>query len=250
LCKGEGLKDISLYYPKYNFSGQKHKLLILSDTHIGSKYTPHEWIIDAIKEGERQGCEMLLHAGDVVDGLCPSRIGTHIFELEDIGYRAQRDRAIELFQECSIPMYFISGNHDSWYSSGTGANIVEDFCDRLPNATYLGHDSADITFDNVIVRLHHGLDGNSYSKSYRLQKLAEAITGGKKPNIMLCGHVHKYCVTMERHIQMISLPSMQMQTPWMRGKRINAETGFIIAEFTVNEYGIGSFKHEFIPFYG
>ena len=78
-----------------------------------------------------------------------------------------------MLKHCDLPLYILSGNHDSWYKD-VGADIVEDICNALPNATYLGNNQADLNLDGATIRLFHGLDGNSYAISYRLQKLVES----------------------------------------------------------------------------
>lgn len=248
LAKGASKKELS--YPEIKLKGAHHKLLVMADTHLGSKYTPIEWIEEAFKEGEAQGCEAVLHLGDIVEGLTPRRIATQIYELTHIGYKAQRDLAVEVFSKCNLPIYAISGNHDMYFNEYAGANIVEDIAQRVPNMHYLGHDEADITINGATIRLFHGGDANSYALSYRLQKLVESITGGKKPNIFLAGHVHKFCYIFERMIHAVSVPCLQMQTGFMRGKRIAAHTGFLIISFDTDQNGVNNFKVKFYPYYG
>ena len=40
LSKGQGLKDKNLTYPHINLEGNHHKIGIISDGHLGSKYSP------------------------------------------------------------------------------------------------------------------------------------------------------------------------------------------------------------------
>lgn len=249
LCRGEGLRDKSLTYPKVCLRGKHHKIGVISDGHLGSKYSPLEWHYAAFKEFEDQGCECVLHTGDLVEGLTPRRISTQIYELTHIGYKAQRDLAVEVYSKCRLPIYAISGNHDMYFNEFAGANIVEDICNAVPNMTYLGHDQADIEFDGATVRLFHGSDASSYSSSYRLQKLVESYTGGKKPHILLAGHVHKYCHIFERHINAVSVPCLQMQSGFMRSKKLPAHTGFLIIEFDTTSMGVCNFKVTLYPFY-
>lgn len=244
LSKGEGLKDKKSHpLPLLSLSGEKHKIGIMSDSHIGSKYCDEDLHYEAFKKMKEEGCECVLHIGDVVEGLCPTRLQTHIYELSHIGYSSQRDHAVEVFSQCNIPLYMISGNHDEWFK-GVGSNIVEDICKQLPQATYLGINKADIYVGGAKIRLFHGLDGNPYAKSYRLQKIAEALSEEELPQLLLTGHVHKYCASIERGFQCISVPSLQNQTPWMEGKKIKADVGFMILELETVEGKITSLKQQ------
>lgn len=249
IARGKGLQDKEKKREKIQFHGKKYKLAIISDGHLGSIYANPDWHKLVFDEAEIQGCTAILHVGDVVEGLTPRRISTQIYELSHIGGKAQKEHAIEVFKDCKLPIYVISGNHDFYFNEFAGFNIVEDICDSVPNMHYLGHDVADIMFDNIKIRLHHGLDGSSYALSYRLQKIVESYTGGDKPHILLTGHVHKFCYIFERHVHAISVPCLQTQSGFMKGKRLAAHTGFLILEFDAVKSGVGNLKLQLFPFY-
>ena len=249
LLKGEGVHNINLKYPTINLAGKHHKIGVMSDGHIGSIYSPRDWHYAAFDKFDEEKVDCVLHCGDVVEGVKISRFGTQIWELSEIGYKAQKAAAIEVFSRCKQKIYCISGNHDFFFQEYTGADIVEDICSAVPNMTYLGNNQADIVIDGAIVRLFHGGDGSSYATSYRLQKLIESITGGKKPNIFLAGHVHKMCYLFERMVHAVSVPALQMQTSFMQKKKLAAHTGFLIIEFDTNPLGVANFSVRNFPFY-
>lgn len=250
IARGEGIERRRVEFPDIKLRGKHHKFVIISDTHIGSVYSPDEWH-DAVSEYvNSHNIEAVFHCGDLVEGMKISRIGTQIYELSDIGYEAQKLRAEQMLKKYKVPIYIISGNHDFYYQEYAGANIIKTLSEEIQNLTYIGHDSADIEVDGAVIRLFHGGDGsNSYAVSYRLQKLCEAITGGEKPNILLAGHVHKFCYIFERNIHAISVPSMQMQTNFMRGRKLAAHTGFLELEFDVLDSSIRNLSVKFFPFY-
>lgn len=250
LLKGEGLQDKKLRYPKICLHGRHHKIGVIADGHLGSKYSPVEWHLEAFKEFEKEGCECVLHCGDLVEGLTPRRVSTQIYELSHIGYKAQKELALEVFSQCSLPVYAISGNHDAYFNEFAGANIVEDICNEMPNMTYLGADFADINIDGAVIRLGHGNDGSSYAYSYKLQKVVEALTAGKKPNIYLQGHYHKFNYCYVRGVHAVSCPSLQMQTPFMAGRKLEAHTGFLVIEFDVMDSSVKNFQLRLYPYYG
>ena len=196
------------------------------------------------------GCECVLHCGDLTEGMRIRRVGTQMYELSDLGFEAQRDRAVELLSKYGgLPIYIISGNHDAFFKEYAGADIVRAVAERVEGVTYLGYDTADIQVEGITIRLWHGGDGNSYALSYRLQKVIESMSGGTKPGILLAGHVHKFCYIFERNVHAISCPCRQMQTDWMRGKKLAAHTGFLVLDFEVHEGCISNLTVRLFPFY-
>jgi len=251
IAKGEGISRNTTHYPEIHLKGKHHRMLVMSDTHIGSIYSPEEWhdTVSEFANDPANKIECILHCGDIVEGLKIGRAGTQIYELSAIGFDAQRDKAVELMSKYHKPIYIISGNHDFYFKEFAGANIVKAICDAVPNMTYIGHDSADIEIDGCTIRLFHGGDGSSYALSYRMQKLVEAINGGHKPNILLAGHTHKYVHIFERNIHAVSVPTMQAQTGFMRAKKLSAHTGFLVIDFDTLNGGIANFSVTLYPFY-
>ncbi len=233
--------------PVVGFTGQRIRIGAISDTHIGSIYTKPDFLFQAYEQFEKEGVEFVTHSGDVTEGMS-NRAG-HIYECSHLGYAAQKKEAIRLFRECPLPLFVISGNHDFWFMKSNGANIVQDVCDSI-GATYLGHDEGNINLKGkATLKLWHGLDGNSYALSYRLQKLIESLTGGEKPSAIFAGHTHKAIYIFERFIHTYSIGSIQTQSKWARGKRIAFHTGFWIIDLIVGKNGIVKSSGTWYPFY-
>ena len=238
--------------PMVSFNGQNFRFGVLGDTHIGSIYTDDNMIKMAFDEFKKEKCELVMHVGDVTEGM--SNRPDHVYQCSQIGYTAQKQKAVELLSQWKQPIYMISGNHDRWYIKNSGADIVAEICDSLPTATYLGHDEGDISLYSkdggvCTIKMFHGEDGSSYAHSYRIQKVVESFTGGEKPSILLLGHVHKSLYLYERHIHCISTGAIQRQSAWMRSKRLPAHTGFWIVNVTVNKKGVSRFAPTWYPFY-
>lgn len=248
ILSGEGLAR-PVEYPRIELHGKRHRMMVISDTHVGSRFSPYEWHDIAARTAREEGCDCVLHCGDLTEGMKIARMGTQMYELTDLGYESQRDRAVELMSKYEMPIYIISGNHDAYFREYAGADIVKAVAERVDGMEYLGYDSADIDVEGAVVRLWHGGDGNAYALSYRLQKVIEALPGGKKPDILLAGHVHKFCHIFERNVHGISVPCMQMQTDWMRGKKMAAHTGFLILDFEVSNGCVCNLSVRLFPFY-
>lgn len=251
LAKGEGIAKKYIPTPQIHLHGKHHRILVMSDTHIGSVYAPEEWhdVLSCYANDPANKIECIFHVGDLVDGLKVGR-DMQIYELSAIGFDAQRDKAIELMSKYDRPVYIISGNHDMYFKASAGANIVQSVCEAVPNLTYIGHDTADIEIDGATIRLFHGSDGSSYALSYSLQKLIEGTTG-KMPRILIRGHIHKYVSIYDsgKDIFGISCPAMQKQTAFLRGKKIQVHTGFLVMDFEVNDGKICNFSLTYFPFH-
>jgi len=235
--------------PIHDFTGRRLRIGVLSDTHLGSKYTNPDFVKMAFDEFARYELDMVTVSGDVTEGL--SRRDGHVYECTHVGFAAQKEHAVDVFgQWTDTPIYMIDGNHDRWFTKIAGAHIVQDICDELPNAEYLGEDEGDIYLSpTCVLKLWHGEDGSSYATSYRLQKLIESFTGGEKPAALFAGHVHKQGYFFIRHVHCLGAGAVQTQSKWMRSKRLAAHAGFHIVELVLNDKGIASFRPEWFPFY-
>ena len=235
--------------PIVDFEGERIRFTLTGDFHLGSMFTNPEHVFMMYEESRKAGSEFIAVGGDVCEGMS-NRPG-HIYELSHIGYDAQKSHAKAILGEWDRTMYLIDGNHDRWFIKSSGAHIVSDLCELLGDRfIYLGHDEGDISLKGKsTIKLWHGEDGNSYAISYRVQKIIESLTGGAKPGILSCHHVHKFNYIFERHIHAISPGCIQMQSKWMRGKRIAAHTGFVICDAWVNKQGIAKVNICWHPFY-
>jgi len=232
----------------HDFEGTRVRIGVLSDLHLGSIYTDPSRIAEAFRMFRRKKVDFVVISGDITEGMS-NRPG-HVYELSHVGYRAQKDHAIEVLSQWKKKMYLIDGNHDRWFIKSNGAVIVEDIARQLPDAEFLGHDEGDITIGHgTILRLWHGEDSSSYAISYRLQKIVESFQGGEKPNFLITGHTHKYGNFFIRNVHILSAGCIQSQSKWMRGKRIEAHPCFNITELVLNESGIGHVTNTLYPFY-
>lgn len=237
---------------RISFRGDVIRFAHITDTHFGASAF-HEDIWDAVVD-EINGLDLdfVFHSGDVVEGLSARRMDA-VYDLTHIGYAQQKDYAVELLSKVDKDIYAISGNHDRFFLKSAGALVVSDISKELDNFHYLGEDMADFIIEgdgiDIKVRLFHGEDGNSYSTSYRLQKLVESFSGGDKPHVLLAGHTHKQVYIFERNIHCLSGGAVCTQSNWMRSKRLANHTGFHIVEMEINERGITRFSPTWYPFY-
>jgi len=219
----------------------------VTDTHIGEESFHDDLWQAFIDECEAEGVNLILHAGDVHEGM--SNRPDQVYHLEDIGSSAQMDHAERLFSLTDIPIKVIDGNHDRWGIKSSGLFMVADLARRLPHVEFLGSDYGELTINGTRWMLWHGEDGSSYATSYRIQKLIESFTGGDKPQALLCGHTHKQGYFFDRNIHAVSGGALSYQSTWMKSTKKASHTGFHIIRATIRDGQIVRFSPTWYPFY-
>jgi hypothetical protein len=215
---------------------------LIADTHIGSLYQR----IDALKQFylhcEREGIEIVLHAGDVIDGMRVYK--GQEFELLPNGrsWPEQRDMFADVAPRTkNIITYFITGNHDHSFKKLIGLLAGDEFQRVRPDWKHLGQDTAAITFktksgQSFMIQLLHPNGGVAYALSYRLQKIIESLSGGQKPNMMVVGHYHKSLyVPGYRNVEGFYPGTFQSQTPLMVQQSSIAQVGGWIISVTLGD---------------
>lgn len=244
--KASGLNKINVETVKLG-GDNKIKFAALSDLHLGSIFTSEDFILKAIDYINKQELDFVLLNGDITEGMS-SREG-HVYELSHIGYHSQKEYAVQLLSQIKHKMYMISGNHDLWYFKKNGARIVHDICTEIDNATFMGEDFATLKVpDGPDIGLWHGGadGGGAYARSYRMQKIIESINIEDRPQILLTGHDHKYVSIYTGGTYGLGCGCIQSQSNWMKGKRLEANVGFILAEASFDGPTISDFSHTFV----
>lgn len=190
------------------------KVLHLSDTHLASKYDNVSALREVYEFADKENVDFALHSGDVVDGRYPSRAGNE-YELKELSYKGQLDYAVDKYPHTDkFKTYFITGNHDvTWYKI-CGNEIGKDISNQRDDLIYLGQDVADIKINGMNIRMYHGKKGQSYARSYMIQKYLDNLT--PKPDILQTGHVH-YAVFMKYlDTYAFQTASLQLETPFSK----------------------------------
>ena len=140
------------------------KLLLISDTHLCSKYDRLDILNYLYDKAEDRGIKHILHSGDFTDG--KSHRPEHIYELKELSYEGQVKYCIEKYPTFSGKTYVISGNHDGWWYKSAGSEIVKSIAKQRDDIIYLGSDVADMKIGKLKIRLFHGNGGNAYAKCF------------------------------------------------------------------------------------
>ena len=118
------------------------KLLLISDTHLASKYDRLDILRYLYAKADELGVKHVLHSGDFTDGR--SNRPEHIYELREVSYEGQVDYCVDKYPTFDGKTYAISGNHDDWWYKSAGSEIVKAIAKQRDDIIYLGPDVADL----------------------------------------------------------------------------------------------------------
>ena len=190
------------------------KLLLISDTHLGSKYDRLDILRYLYDKAEDKGIQHILHSGDFTDGR--STRPEQVYELKEPSYEGQVDYCVEKYPSFSGKTYVIQGNHDDWWYKSAGSEIVKTIAKQREDMIYLGADIADLRIGNLKVRLFHGSGGGAYAKSYKLQKYLDTIPVQERPDILQTGHIHQSFYMKQDKTHCFQTSCLEDQTPYCR----------------------------------
>lgn len=190
------------------------KFLLISDTHLCSKYDRLDILRYLYDEAEKQGVKHILHSGDFTDGR--SNRQEHIYELKEPSYQGQVEYCIEKYPKFSGKTYVIQGNHDNWWYKSNGSEILRPISKVRDDIVYLGADVADLKIGKLKVRLFHGQGGVAYAKSYKTQKYLDTIPTEEKPHILQTGHIHQAFYLKQDNTHCFQTGCLEDQTPYCR----------------------------------
>lgn len=191
------------------------RLLLISDTHLCSKYDRLDILRYLYDKAEKLGIKHVLHSGDFTDGR--SNRPEHIYELKETSYQGQVDYCIDKYPKFSGKTYVIQGNHDNWWYKSNGSEILKPISNARDDIVYLGADVADLKIGKLKVRLFHGQGGIAYAKSYKIQKYLDSISLNEKPDILQTGHIHQAFYYKHDQTHCFQTGCLENQTPYCRG---------------------------------
>lgn len=213
IIKTKIIKENDIYQVPNNLAHLK--LLLISDTHLASKYDRLDILRYLYQEAEDRNINYILHSGDLTEGL--SGRPQQLFELKEASYTGQRDYVIDKYPRSDIPTYLISGNHDLWWIKQCGADICQDIANHREDINYLGSDCEDLKIGRLKLRIRHGSGGSStYAKSYRLQKYLDSIDADELPHILQMGHIHQAFYMKQGKTHCFQTSCLQDLTPYAR----------------------------------
>jgi predicted phosphodiesterase len=191
--------------------GERQRVAVISDTHLGSKYCLRNELRDFIEYAYAQGVRDILHPGDVLDGMYKHGL----WEVSHPGLEAQVQDLFEtLPRKPGLTYHCITGNHDGTFAEASGVDVGEYVTNAFrkrgrDDIRFYGNRGAFLRIRGITVHLWHPRSGSSYAKSYGIQKHIEKYSSGEKPHVLLCGHWHVFCHVYERGVHGIACPTFQ-----------------------------------------
>ena len=210
-------------------------LLLISDTHLCSKYDRLDILRYLYAKADERGVKHILHSGDFTDGR--SNRPEHIYELREPSYEGQVDYCVEKYPTFSGKTYVISGNHDDWWYKSTGSEIVKAIANRRDDIVYLGSDVADMKIGKLKVRLFHGKGGNAYAKSYKVQKYLDSIPLEERPHILQTGHIHQSFYMKQDDTHCFQTSCLEDLTPFARSMGLANDKSVWWVDVEMNDRG-------------
>lgn len=197
-------------------NNQEHlKLLLISDTHLCSKYDRLDILRYLYAKAEDKGIKHVLHSGDFTDGR--SNRPEQVYELKETSFQGQVDYCVEKYPKFNGKTYVIQGNHDNWFYKSSGSEILKPIAREREDIVYLGPDVADMKIGKLKIRLFHGQGGIAYAKSYKIQKYLDTIPINEKPDILQTGHIHQAFYYKQDNTHCFQTSCLEDQTPYCRG---------------------------------
>lgn len=233
IIKVKPVKDNDVY--KIPNTKDRLKLLLISDTHLASKFDRLDILRYLYDEADRKGINYVLHSGDLTEGL--SGRPQQLVELKETSYTGQRDYVIDKYPKSDIPTYLIAGNHDLWWIRQCGADICKDISNNREDIIYLGSDCEDLKIGKLKIRMFHGTGGSAYAKSYKLQKYLDAVPVEERPFILQTGHIHQAFYMKQGKTHCFQTSCLQDLTPYERSKGYTSDESCWWVDVYMNDNG-------------
>jgi predicted phosphodiesterase len=228
---------------------KKQRLLIgvVSDTHLGSSYEQLTALKDFYQQCEEAQVDFFIHAGDLVQGTPKMHRGMeHEVHLHSVD--GQIEYAAEVYPKASVPTYMITGNHDDSWTNESGINVVRRMAMLRDDIRYIGRDACYFSVGGLRMYVVHPDGGSSYAKSYKAQKLMEALPEREGVQLAIIGHYHTYGVFKIQNTVCVMQPCFQGQYPWLVRKGLYPTIGGQILELEYDDTTITRFSHTLIEY--
>ncbi len=231
--------------------GSDHiRLGIVSDTHGGSRYEQLTALRSFYAYADAQKVDAFVHAGDMTQGSDRMHRGMEL-EVHAHGADAQVAYVANTYPvpRKGIKTYAIAGNHDDSFLKDGGVNVVRRIAAQRPDIVYIGQDAAYLTLGNLRIYVIHPDGGGAYAKSYKGQKISEAVPQERGVALLLIGHYHNEATFKWRGSRVLQLPCFQSQYAWLARKALNPDIGGIIADLWLDDDGrLRRFRYEYVDY--
>jgi len=225
------------------------RLAVIADTHFGSIYEQTTALTAFYAEADRRRVDAFIHGGDLTQGTPKMHRGMeHEVHLHSADGQVASTAEKLPKSRRGKKIYILTGNHDDSWINESGTNVVRQVAALRPDVEYIGRDSCYLTLDGLRIYVVHPDGGQSYAKSYRPQKITEAIPIRERTQLVIIAHFHTYGVFKVQESQVVMQPCFQGQYPWLMRKGLYPAIGGVILDIIYDDDGITEFTHTFIEY--
>lgn len=224
---------------------------IVSDMHIGSKFSRKESLLEAYDMFEDAGVKQVFNAGDITDGwmVYPGQV----VDQNNVGYESQANEVKKKYpKKKNINTNFIMGNHDASFMKRTGADICKYIGAIREDLDYAGAFYARFQDpdDDVTLDLVHPDGGSPYSISYGMQKYLRNQPPSHYPDMLVNGHRHQSFYGYYQEVHTIEAGCFQDPSDFTIRKGYCGNVGCWMVDMERVDGRIKKFKPEYISFNG
>jgi UDP-2,3-diacylglucosamine pyrophosphatase LpxH len=219
---------------------------VASNTHCGNMAYNEEALGSFVDFAYDNGADMMLNAGDMLDGTGLYRnqkyeqyATTIDDQIKNLSATYPRKRGMKT--------YFVCGDHDLSFRGKQSVSygdfdVGEKIEDARSDFVFLGDNIAPINFplnggeDNMKCLILHPNGNPAYAISYKPQKTIEALTGGEKPDMILIGQYHvAEHMPNYRNTESFQTGCFQDQTSLMKARYAPAHIGGWLLEYKLKD---------------
>ncbi len=233
------------------------KAAFISDIHIGAdEFFPEYWneFIDWVRT--TPSLKYIFIAGDIVEGV--GVYPNQDEELEVVDIKDQYALAGRMFEEIPEEVDVIAsvGNHDSIRLAEPQPTLYDKYTYYFPDNVEFVSNPAMVSIENISILLYHGMSINTFAElvpsidispptdalELMMEKRHLSPTWGKNvrlapeetdylvidevPDVLHCGHVHKYGVSEYEGVNLLNTACWQGQTDFQKSKGIEPDVGY------------------------
>ncbi len=242
---------------KHNGPDETIHAALISDIHVGAdEFFPEYWnqFVDWVRETPT--VEYVIVAGDLVEGI--GVFPDQDEELTIVDIYDQYAMTGKMFEQLPDDVQIITsvGNHDTVRLAEPQPTLAEEFTKYFPdNVDFVGN-PVNLNIDGSNILVYHGMSIHALAESVpgidsnipteamklMLQKRHVAPIYGKNvrlageekdylvidtiPDLLHCGHVHKYDQDKYKGVQMVNTATWQGQTSFQKSKGIEPDVGY------------------------
>lgn len=232
---------------------------IVGDTHLGSRFEQLTALKDFYQQcddhNDGEGVNAFIHGGDFVQGTYKMHRGME-HEVHLLSAEGQVGYSVDVYPKSrhGTKTYAISGNHDDSWINESGVNIIRQIGSRRDDIKYIGRDAQYLSLKSPDgdreLRLYtvHPAGGMSYAKSYKPQKITEAIPIKEGTQVACIHHYHTYGVFEYQETVALMVPCFQGQYPYLVRLHLYPSIGGIILDVDFDDDRVRRMTHTYINY--